>query len=93
MVENKTPFDVTTLKGGELVSYTTYDSEKGFCVETGEVRAENFYEDGVMVYGDDWKQYAQKWHIVKVVKGDTELYLDKDYADILSKKSEEDGKK
>ena len=65
-------FDMSEIKEGDRIHYLTAEAEKGFFEEEGIVKEDSFYTDGVMVYGEGWRQYVGKWFITKIFR-DNEL--------------------
>ncbi|MMZ45720.1 hypothetical protein D3C75_410270 [compost metagenome] len=68
--------DVTQLKDGDEVHYLGHSDKTPFkaIIETGLVKGDNIYNEGVFVYGDDWKQYVSMWFIVKVCRNGETIY-------------------
>jgi hypothetical protein len=60
-------FDVTTVVKGDKIDYYSFN-EKEAIIDSGVVKKDNYYTDGVEVYGDDWKQYVSKWFICRVTR-------------------------
>ena len=68
--------DVKNLKINDVVKYLHHEEGKSFFIETGIVKSENLYEDGITVYdiGGQWKQYVGKWFIEEVIRDGKLLY-------------------
>lgn len=58
--------NVESLLAGDIVKYYNIDEHGEAYIETGTVKNNNIYNDGVEVYGEDWKQYVGKWFIQRV---------------------------
>ena len=61
-------------KKGEAIEVATILLNE--CIETGIVKSENLYEDGITVHdiGGQWKQYVGKWFIEEVIRDGKLLY-------------------
>ena len=72
--------DVKNLKTNDIVKYLSHEEGKSFFIETGIVKSENLYEDGVTVYDIDgqWKQYVGKWLIEEVIRDGDVIYKKED---------------
>ena len=72
--------DVKNLKINDVVKYLHHEEGKSFFIETGIVKSENLYEDGITVHdiGGQWKQYVGKFFIEEVIRDGNVIYKKED---------------
>ena len=63
--------DVKNLKINDVVKYLHHEEGKSFFIETGIVKSENLYEDGITVHdiGGQWKQYVGRKFTLQLAPG------------------------
>lgn len=74
---DKPVFDVKQLAAGDIVTYVGTEAYIKGELSVGVVRSDDCpYEDGVTVYGPGWKQYVNKYMIIKVDRPAQALFAD-----------------
>ncbi|PYE51527.1 hypothetical protein HUB98_05865 [Paenibacillus barcinonensis] len=69
--------DTTILSKGDWVHY--YNQNEGkFFIDKGEVKEKNPYLEGVVVYGDGWSQFVNKYFIAKVERNNSVIFEQKE---------------
>ncbi|MNB67085.1 hypothetical protein D3C75_135680 [compost metagenome] len=74
---DKPVFDVKELADGDIVTYVGAEAYLDGKLSVGIVRGDDCpYEDGVTVYGPGWRQYVNRFMIVKVERPVQVLFAD-----------------